>query len=451
MKKKKKQEDTPPVKKDLDPEDDPQDEDVITNAEGDDEGLEIVQMDEDEFNAAIGGVVKGILSEELKPLIEEVKTLRKKSQSRLVGALGNPTQKLTRDDDEDPVKKAIDENIRKWNERRGIIESAKPEFSIMRAMRSLLSRDESLAPFEWEVSRHVQKNLEWASGSGGGLWVPEEFLGNEFIELLRARNVTRQAGIKVLSGLTTSPVLIPRLGGGTTRYWVGQGDTLTESDVTPQQIDLTPHICIVRTTLSKLQSILQTGVEALLREDMAETLANAIDEAVLRGTGSADEPTGVANYSGVNSYSMSTGSGDTPSIDDLYDMEYMLLEDKVTGPFAWIMNPREFQTLRKIKDTNGQYLVQPDPTQASRGFLLGWPVYTTHHCRITLGGGALGELFLGKWSDVILGEWGTIRFDVTDQGSDHWERDEIGLKVVYYCDVEMRHAVSVCYCADAST
>ena len=444
------------TKKKTDPEKPEPKEEQVSKGEPDDtpdEELETVTIDEEELNQSITSAVKQTLAIELEPIkttMSEIDAWRKKAQPSLVGMLGPPTDVGNPDEDLTLQQKAIAEWERKQNAHRDLIENAKPEYSFGRAIAGLMNKDWSLCPFELEVSHAVRKNLEWASGSGGGLWVPEDFLGNEFIELQRGKTVTKQAGARVLSNLKTSPVLIPRLGGGVTIYWVGQGEDITESDVTPQQVSLEPHGAAAYTVLSRLQNYLQSGSEELLKEDLAEALALATDIAVLRGTGTNNQPLGMANLAG-NTNALATGSGAVPDIDDLYDMQYLLMEDNVPGPYAWIMNPRELTTFLKTKDTNGQYLVQPDPTRASRGFLLGYPIYDTTSCRINLSPGTLGEFFLARMSDVLIGEWGAIQLETSTEAKDHFEKHELALKVIQWMDVDVRHANAVCYCGDAVT
>lgn len=444
----------------LDGDEDADDEDISLSA-GDDEegddgqgGEEFIDVDEDYLKDLVGKA----FDEKLTPITSDLNTLKKsmkRFKPRLVAALGNPTKGLDGDDEEDLNAVAISKGMEAWNKRRNLVEAAMRDgqFNIGRALQSLISRNREIAPFEWEVSDAISKTLTWAAGSGGGLLVADEFLGSEFIEVLYSWNVTRQAGIRVMSGLTGGTVRLPSLSAGVTAVWNDQATDITEDDVTPAQITMTPKIAVVRTHLSRLQNYLEPGIQGILRDDLAEAVGNLIDIAVLRGTGTNNQPTGIANTSSINTYSCSTGSGDVPTVDDLYAMQLTLWEDKVRGPFAWIMNPREYTTFLKTKDDNGNYIVVPDPTQKSRGLLLGWPIFMTHNCRITLGDtgeSAQGEIFLIKPSDVILGEWGTMRIETTTEGADVFEKDEVALKVVSWIDVCMRHAVSACYCNDAT-
>jgi HK97 family phage major capsid protein len=407
---------------------------------------QVFELDEEQLQKAIADVVAKNLDEKLKPVAEAITELdqwRKKAQPSLVGQIGDPTDGTpARDDGLSPQQKALQEWERQRSVRKDLLENAKPEYSFNRAIAALVAKDWSLAPFELEVSHVVCKNLEWASGSGGGLWVPEQFLGNEFIELLRAKTVTKQAGARVLPNLSSSPVLIPRLGGGVTIYWVGQGEDITESDVTPEQISLDPHGAAAYTVLSRLQNYLQSGSEALLKEDLTDALALATDTAVLRGTGTNGQPLGMANLAG-NTLDLAGTVGVIPDIDDLYDMQYLLMQDNIPGPYAWIMNPRELTTFLKTKDTNGNYLVQPDPTRASRGFLLGWPIYDTTTCRVDLGGTSnQGEFFLARMSDVLIGEWGVIQLETSTEAKDHFEKHEMALKIIQWMDVDVRHELN---------
>jgi HK97 family phage major capsid protein len=447
---------------DLDGDEGADDDGDVSLSAGDDDGgdddqgnEDFIDVDEDYLKDLVGKA----FDEKLAPITSELKTLQKitkRFKPRLIAGLGNPTKSLDGGDEEEDLNKtAISKGMEAWNKRRNLVEAAMRdgEYSLGRAIQSIIDKDKGIAPFEWEVSDAIRRTLEFTAGSGGGLLVADEFLGNEFLELLYSWNVTRQAGIRIMSGLAGGTVRLPGLSAGMEVVWSSQGTDITEDDVTPQQKTMSPKIAVVRTHLSRLQNYLEAGVQGILRDDMAEAMANAWDIAVLRGTGTNGQPTGIANTSGINSYPVSTGSGALIDIDDLYAMQLMLWEDKVRGPFAWIMSPREYTTFLKSKDDNGNYLVVPDPTQASRGFLLGHPIYVTHNCRTDLGDtgeNAQGELFLIRPSEIVFGEWGTMRIEATTEGSDVFEKDEIALKIVSWCDVVVRHAVAACYCNDAT-
>jgi HK97 family phage major capsid protein len=53
----------------------------------------------------------------------------------------------------------------------------------------------------------------------------------------------------------------------------------------------------------------------------------------------------------------------------------------------WMLRSEVFVNLRKLKDTSGKYLLEPDPTQAGVYRLLGLPVTVTNRIPFNLGAG----------------------------------------------------------------
>jgi len=444
-KKKKGQKEEPEIVLDNEDEDDEGEEEPQGEPQGEpqDDGDEDVT---DEEEALVRDLVAGVVKDELKPVIQSVRTLTKRFKAadpRMIGKLGPPNMDPSDDDGFN-----ID-----WKPKGSNFDGVpKNEFCFGRAIQALVAKDWSMAPFEKELSDHVCKTLTWASGSGGGLWVPEEFLSNEFIDMLRANQVVREAGATVLSNLTGSPVRIPKATGSATVGWVGQDATQTASDSTPAQLTMVPHICMGRSKISEQMVLLNPGaVEPYVREDLASGIGLAFDLAMLRGTGTNEQPLGMANLTSKLTVAMGTNGG-TVTIDKCYDMLYQLeLNNVKTDKLNWFCHPLLRNTLRKLKDTNGRYYFQPDPSSPQKGTLLGYPVSVTTQIPINLtkgSGTALTELYLTAMPYVIIGEWGALNVKATDVGGDAWANNLIEVKATYYVDVGFRHDQAVCLMND---
>lgn len=331
----------------------------------------------------------------------------------------------------------------------------KDKFSILRLAKAQVSGKWDEARLEREVLDYCEKTLTWASGSGGGYWVAPEFLGNEFIEMLRAKSVCRMAGCTVWSGLNGSPVSIPRQSAGATFYWVAQDATITPSDQTPATATLTPHQCVGLTRISRIQAGLNPQLtEQIVRDDLTTGCGLAVDQAMLLGTGSSNQPTGIIADSSRNTLAIGTNGG-TPTIDNFYTMLYELELDNVpTDRLAWFMHPRQWNSARLIKK-NGEaanFSLQPDPTVGTPRSLLGFPVYLTTAISITLTKGTstdCSHIFLVRVPDLVLGEWGGIQLEATTVGGNAWNNNLMEIKVTYVVDTFMRYSSSACTCSDA--
>jgi HK97 family phage major capsid protein len=131
------------------------------------------------------------------------------------------------------------------------------------------------------------------------------------------------------------------------------------------------------------------NVIAWLTQDAADTLAVSVSTAIHSGDGSS-KPTGMTNTAPTNAddYAspmraaavyeyIATGSSPVttaPNIDDLIDLQVAVR--RAYQPNAkWTMNSITMGQLRKLKDTNGQYLWQPSVQVGTPDLLLGKAVF----------------------------------------------------------------------------
>ncbi len=328
------------------------------------------------------------------------------------------------------------------------------EFSFVRFFEAKTDH-KKFTGFEGEaISESQKKSLSWASGSSGGYWVGAEFLPEQFIEYYYAAQICRQAGIRVLP-CTGAPVNIPKNSGSVTTYWTTQNATITASDVTPGQLQLTPKFLTARSQFSRFLFKTSGGsAEDIIRSDMATAMAEEIDAAVLEGSGSSSEPTGMVNTSSINTV---TAGNEALTMDDLRDMEYELQYDNVKFKKpAWLMHPRTWHGIQefKINSEANHFMFNPFQQDAARKFLLGYPVYVTTSISIdvtTTESATQANLMLADMDDIILAEWSGIAVDATDTGGNAWTQNAIEVRAVTAVDVGVRNANSICLINDTTT
>lgn len=77
-----------------------------------------------------------------------------------------------------------------------------------------------------------------------------------------------------------------------------------------------------------------------------------------------------------------------PSLDDLHDAIGLALAANVeVGRLRWMLRLEAFVALRKLKDSSGKYLIEPDVTQPGGYRLLGQPVAVTNRIPHMVGAG----------------------------------------------------------------
>jgi HK97 family phage major capsid protein len=339
------------------------------------------------------------------------------------------------------------------------LEDEKKRFSFFKAVYAIQSRDWSQAGFEKEVFDATRKTAQaMGTNSLGGFIVPPIYIA-ELIELLAAESVVASMGATFLADLQGSPVKIPRQSTGSTAYWVGENTAITESNVAFEQLSLTPKKvgCLVKLSNSLIK-LNNPSAEALVRTDIARSLARKIDLAALRGTGSANQPTGINLTSSINTVALGT-NGLALTWDNLLDMEYTLAEDNaLRGKLGFIFHPSIRRNLLKRKvarysgDTSGDYITQPTSESNFQAWL-GYPYKMTTQIPINLEKGGSGaictEIYFGNWQELIIGQWGGMELMASQETSDAFEKDQTWVRILQEVDIAVRHPESFCLISDA--
>lgn len=342
------------------------------------------------------------------------------------------------------------------------------QYSLLRAIRAAAKNDWSLAPLEKEASDAVQKKLR---KEPQGFFVPEDILqapmeqrtvdttaaagaiandfrGASFIEMLHNRMVLRAAGARVLAGLT-GPLDIPKQTGGSTAYWVGEATDVGESNVTIGQLELTPKTVGTFTELTR-RALIQSSLdmERLLREDMATSIALAVDYAGFHG-GGGDAPTGIAGTTGVSVVEVGDNGGPL-TWDHIVALETAIASANAdVANMAYITNALVRGKLKTTPKEDGypQYIWENGPTP-----LNGYRAFVTNQVRhdLTKGTGTnLSALFFGNWGDLIIGQWTGLDVIVNP-----YAKDKQGTtRIVMLMDINfaVRHPESFSVCLDAQT
>lgn len=279
------------------------------------------------------------------------------------------------------------------------------------------------------------------SGSGytgnGGNTVQTTLLSQSFIETLRNRTVLMQLGTE-LSGLVGN-FDIPRQTTNTTATWIGEDGDSVKTDMDFGLLSLRPKTVAGHTEVTRrmlMQSSL--GVEALIRSDLARTLALAIDFEGFYGTGSSNKPTGIKATSGINSFNWATAN--TPLFTEFVRMETEIaLDNAEVANMAYVTNPsvRGYtKGARKIAtSTDSTTIWEPGNT------INGYRTEITNQI-------ATGDVFFGNFADFILGMWGGL--EITTDPYTHSTKGRIRVVTMQDVDYVIRRAASFCYAGNAA-
>ena len=325
------------------------------------------------------------------------------------------------------------------------------EFSFIRAIRAQAFPNDRKAQEEAAFEREVSEALQAASGrSARGYLVPDQVLQRDltigtasaagdlvatdyragsFIELLRNRMALDSLGVTMLTGLN-GPVAIPRQTGAATAYWVAEKGDLTESNPTVDQVNMSAKTLGAFTEFSRrLLQQSSIDVEQMVRAELATVIALEIDRAALYGLGTTNQPQGLKNVTGINTEDFGAAA---PTYAEIVSMESKINADNADiGAIAYLTNSTTFGGFKTTEKASGtaQFILEPG------GTVNGYPVRRSNQV-------ASGDVFLGVWSQLILGMWSGVDLQVNPYALDK----SGGIRVTAFQDVDIavRHPEAFC-------
>lgn len=260
--------------------------------------------------------------------------------------------------------------------------------------------------------------------------VPTDHRPDQYIGPLRNAMLARRLGVRVLSGLRGN-VAIPRNTAGHSVGWVAEGGALTGSDSTYDTVTLAPKHAGGMTEMSR-QLIQQSSpdIEALIRDDLAALLAQAIDSALIVG-GGANQPVGVVSTTGIQTSSLATLSW----ANVLAAIQKL---DLVNAPAAAVVASTKVRA--KLAGTLkaagiAGYLMEDDR-------MAGLPCYFSNNLAEKAGAPATGRLIIGDWSEVLLGIWSEVDLLLNPYDSTAYARGGVMIRAMATVDAAVRRPTS---------
>jgi HK97 family phage major capsid protein len=365
--------------------------------------------------------------------------------------------------------------IRALNHEVGMSKKDLGEYSFSRAIRSAFENGGRVRNcFEADISQQVERNC---GQSAEGCWIPSDVLlqgsrrdfqkrdlyTGDFtsggaavnpqmsvapIELLRNKMICSRLGASYMAGLQ-GPLAIPRQTGTVTPQAVAEIAALTESQLSLDQVNLSPKRVGATTVWSKQLAFQSTpSIEALIQDDLLQTIAIKHDYLYLYGAGANDEPLGLLNTPGVNSVTF----GGAPTYSAVVSFETALgTYNADLPPLAYASTPA---TKGVFKST--AVALQGATTVSSRslwgdgnfadgtndGIVNGYRAASTNQI-------PSDKLIFGRWSELFIGNWGgwDLVFDVITRA----KNAECVLTANTWIDGALRHAQSFTVSADAGS
>jgi len=335
------------------------------------------------------------------------------------------------------------------------------KYSITRAIAMQMpgaKRDGLEAELSDELSMHYGKRAEGCyvpdeafsrslvagTGTLGGMVVQTSVMADEFIEILRNKSQVLNLGARVLN--LPGPVTIPRQNGAGTVNWAGETVASTLTAINFQNLTLTPQAITAYHQYSK--QLLQTAnpsIDSLVRDDITQCIALAIDLAALHGTGSG-QPTGIIATSGIGSVLAGTNGIQLSTYAATNYPALVSLESLVAagnadvGSMAYLMRPGHRGALKGVQ----RFSSTDSPVFTPDGTVNGYKAAVSNQIATNITTGTAtticSAIFFGNWNELLIASFGS-----TDLVIDPYTAGANGVVRLYarrWCDIGVRHAAS---------
>ncbi len=220
---------------------------------------------------------------------------------------------------------------------------------------------------------NVTNALQIGTDSEGGYLVPDEY-ERTLVEALEEENIFRQMAkvIKTSSGDRKIPVVASK----GTASWIDEEGAFPESDDSFGQVSIGAYK--LGTMIKVSEELLNDSVfdlQSYIFREFARRIGAKEEEAFFTGNGTG-KPLGVLAATGGAETGVTAASSTAVTADELMDLYYSL-KSPYRKKSVWVLNDSTIKAIRKLKDSNGQYLWQPSLTAGTPDTILGRPVKTS--------------------------------------------------------------------------
>ena len=270
-----------------------------------------------------------------------------------------------------------------------------------------------------------QRDLTVASASGGGYLVGTENMS--FIDVLRNRSVALRMGATPMPGLVGN-VTIPKQTAGATAYWLSsEGTAITEGALTFGQLALTPKTVGAYVEVSRLLMMQSSpAAEGIVTSDLAQQVALAADLAVLHGSGSAGQPTGISATGSIGSV-----TGTSLAYAGVLEFQSDVAGNNVMPARGGYVTTPAVAALLMARQRFSSTDTPLWEGNLWDGRMVGFPAMSSAQVNSA-------TMIFGDWSQCVIGEWGVLEVSLNEQAN--FPMGVVGFRAFYTMDVGVRYA-----------
>lgn len=280
---------------------------------------------------------------------------------------------------------------------RGLIREEEEHLSLRKYLRGIATGD-------WRDADAERRAMSEGTASAGGYLLPT-ILSAQIVDMVRNQTRVLQAGATVVP-MENRTLDVAKWTGDPTAAWHSENAVIAPSDATIGKLTLTAQALASNVEVSWELLEDAPDVEDKLREAFANVFALKLDLAALYGSGTAPEPRGVKNTTGISTASMGA-NGATLTLSALIDA-IGRLQDENEEPNGIIYAGRTARAIAKWTDTTNQPLQLPD-------IVANIPRYATQQVPVNLTQGTAtntSDVFTADWRQLLVGVRTHLRINV---------------------------------------
>ena len=279
------------------------------------------------------------------------------------------------------------------------------------------------------LSADESRALSIGTNSAGG-FLATTTIEQQIVELRQELNWMRQAATTMTVGNQTAFAIESDVGAAT---YKAENSSIDDDDHAFAQTSFFPRrlgrIMKISNQLLRFNGTFSEGqLESYISNSFAKQFASVELQKFLVGAGSgSNEPTGIFNSatSGVDAAGTTTFTAD-----EIIDLFYSVAKEYRAAPGAgWIFSPEATKILRKLTDSNGQYLLTPG-LGAAPDTLLGKPMYESDFVAAVAADAT--PVGFGDLSYYYIVDFGGFEF--TSLPELYAANDQVGVKGIAYND-----------------
>lgn len=251
------------------------------------------------------------------------------------------------------------------------------------------------------------------------------------VKPLETASVFLAAGPRIFD--TAGPLRLPKAPAPGNVSFVGENELIPERNPDFGEVSLMPSTMKSVKTLTRYSNELArqsvVSLDAALKDRLVAEVAAKIDTQFLSASGDGITiPQGMFAWSGIQTLAVDGAL----NLDHLLTAWGMALAENVNmGSLKWFLTPGDFVALRKVKDTTGAYLLQPDPTADGVFRLWGAPVIVSARIPNTTGATPTGRAALVDMGQVAVARDAAPSVKVLDQTFGDYDQQAIRVTARY--------------------